>query len=235
MLENIFLTVNEWIAGGTMIAALGCFLWGMISVVFSPCHLASIPLVVSYVAGQKRVLRAGQAAQYAVCFTGGLFITIACVGIVCALLGRMLGEIGPYWTILVGAVLIWVALDMIGVSACSISGGTLQRFNLSGRSGAFVLGLLYGLLSGSCTFGFIAPMLAFITLQQEVARGLLYIVFFGIGHCIPIVVAGSSMALVKRLLETARFQESSRWFRRLGGVAIGILGVYFIMRPFWEA
>lgn len=235
MLDAFFLTVNQWMTTETSLALVGCFLWGVISVLFSPCHLASIPLVVSYVAGQKRVLRAGQAAQYAVCFTGGLFVTIACVGIVCALLGRMLGEIGPYWTILVGAVLIWVALDMIGVSACSISGGTLQRFNLSGRSGAFVLGLLYGLLSGSCTFGFIAPMLAFITIQQEVARGLLYIVLFGIGHCIPIVIAGSSMAMVKRLLENTRFQQGSWWFRRLGGVAIGIFGIYFIMRPFWEA
>lgn len=235
MLDSFFLTVNQWMTTETPLALAGCFLWGVISVLFSPCHLASIPLVVSYVAGQKRVLRAGQAAQYAVCFTGGLFITIACVGIVCALLGRMLGEIGPYWTILVGVVLIWVALDMIGVRACSISGGSLQRFNLSGPFGAFVLGLLYGLLSGSCTFGFIAPMLAFITIQQEVARGVLYIVLFGIGHCIPIVIAGSSMALVKRLLETARFQQGSRWFRRLGGVAIGIFGMYFIMRPFWEA
>jgi len=235
VLEAFFLTVNQWMTTETPLALAGCFLWGVISVLFSPCHLASIPLVVSYVAGQKRMLRASQAAQYAGCFTAGLFVTIAIVGIVCALLGRMLGEIGPYGTILVGAVLIWVALDMIGVKACSISGGSLQRFNLSGRFGAFVLGLLYGLLSGSCTFGFIAPMLAFITIQQEVARGLLYIVLFGIGHCIPIVVAGSSMALVQRLLETARFQQGSQWFRRLGGVAIGIFGVYFMMRPFWEA
>jgi len=51
MLETFFLTINEWIAGGTAIAALGCFVWGMISVVFSPCHLASIPLIVAYVGG----------------------------------------------------------------------------------------------------------------------------------------------------------------------------------------
>jgi len=38
-----------------------------------------------------------------------LFITIALVGIICALLGSMLGDVGPYWTILVGAILIWVA------------------------------------------------------------------------------------------------------------------------------
>jgi cytochrome c biogenesis protein CcdA len=55
MLETFFVTVNEWIAGGATIAALGCFLWGMISVVFSPCHLASIPLIVAYVGGQKQI------------------------------------------------------------------------------------------------------------------------------------------------------------------------------------
>jgi len=55
MLETFFLTVNEWIAGGTAIAALGCFFWGMISVVFSPCHLASIPLIVAYVGAQEEV------------------------------------------------------------------------------------------------------------------------------------------------------------------------------------
>ncbi len=41
--EAFFLTVNEWISSGTALAALGCFLWGIISVVLSPCHMASIP------------------------------------------------------------------------------------------------------------------------------------------------------------------------------------------------
>ena len=116
MLEEVFLTINAWMNGGLAIAALGCFLWGAVSVVFSPCHLASIPLIVSYVAGQEKALKANHAAYYAVAFTVGLFITIALVGIICSLLGRMLGEVGPYWTILVGAILIWVSLGMFGVA-----------------------------------------------------------------------------------------------------------------------
>ncbi len=75
----------------------------------------------------------------------------------------MLGEVGPYWTIMMGVILIWVSLDMLGVKACSISSGVMNRFKLNGLIGAFVLGLTYGLLSGSCTFGFIAPILALIT------------------------------------------------------------------------
>ncbi|MGV8072949.1 MAG: cytochrome c biogenesis CcdA family protein [Syntrophobacteraceae bacterium] len=232
MLEQIFMTINEWMMGGVLIAGLGCFLWGMVSIAFSPCHMASIPLIVSYVAGQDKALKARDAAWYAVVFSIGLFITIALVGIICSLLGRMLGEIGPYWTILVGAILIWVALDMWGVSACSMSGSLMGRIKIKGMMGAFFLGLAYGILSGSCTFGFIAPILAFITIQQKIMLGVVYIVLFGIGHCIPIAIAGSSTAKVRKLLENSSFHEGSQRFRKLAGVAIGILGIYFIMRPF---
>jgi cytochrome c-type biogenesis protein len=232
MFDQLFLMVNSWMMAGTTLAALGCFLWGMISVVFSPCHLASIPLIVSYVAGQEKALKANHAAHYAVAFTVGLFITIALVGIICSLLGRMLGEVGPYWTILVGAILIWVALDMLGLSNCSMSGSMLGRIKLKGLPGAFLLGLAYGVLSGSCTFGFIAPILAIITIQQKIATGLLFITLFGIGHCVPIALAGSSTATVRRLLESSSFYEGGLWFRRCAGVGIGLLGVYFILRPF---
>ncbi len=235
MLNTLFLMVNEWIASGTAIAAFGCFLWGIISVLFSPCHLASIPLIVSYVAGQEKTPTSRHAARYAVLFTIGLFITIALVGIICALLGRMLGEVGPYWTILVGVVLIWLALDMLGVKTYSMSTSALSRLGFRGLLGALILGLAYGILSGSCTFGFIAPILALITIQQKIVTGILFIVLFGIGHCVPIAVAGSSAALVKRALENGPFQQATIWLQRLAGTVIGVFGIYFILRPFISA
>ncbi|MBW2259877.1 MAG: sulfite exporter TauE/SafE family protein [Deltaproteobacteria bacterium] len=233
MLESFFLTVNEWIAGGTAIAALGCFLWGMISVVFSPCHLASIPLIVAYVGGQRRVLKPSEAGYYAAAFTFGLFITIALVGVICALLGRMLGDVGNYWQIPIGLVLVWVALGMFGVEQCSTSTSILHRLNLRGFPGAFVLGLAYGLLSGACTFGFIAPILAIITIQEKVTTGILFIMLFATGHCLPIVVAGSCGAAVRGLLENSTWQGAGSWFRRGAGVLIGALGIYFIVNPFF--
>jgi cytochrome c-type biogenesis protein len=232
MINDLLLTINDWMSGGTRIAALGCFMWGVVSVTLSPCHMASIPLIVSYVGGQEKRVHTRRAALFAVTFTLGLFITIALVGIICSLLGRMLGDVGSWWTILVGAVLIWVALDMLGIQACSMSGSLMARLQVRGIGGAFLLGLAYGVLSGSCTFGFIAPILAIITIQQKVGSGILFIVLFGIGHCIPIAVAGSSAALVRRVLENSRFQQGGLWFRRIAGVAIAGLGVYFILQPF---
>lgn len=232
MLEQFFVAINEWIIAGSLIAALGCFLWGMVSVALSPCHLASIPLIVTYVAGQDQTVKVSRATHYAFSFTGGLFLTIAAIGVICSLLGRILGDVGPYLSILVGAVLIWVGLGMFGVAACSMSGSLMSRLKVKGVSGAFFLGLAYGILSGSCTFGFIAPILAIITVQKQVLTGVLFIVLFGLGHAIPIAVAGSSTALVRRLLENGFFQKGSLWFKKGAGVFIALLGVYFILRPF---
>lgn len=233
MLETFLLTVNEWITGATLLAALGCFLWGVVSILLSPCHLASIPLIVAYVGGQQQILKPREAVYYAGIFSTGLFITIALVGIVCALLGRMLGDIGNYWQVFVGLVLIWVALGLLGVEKCSFSGGSLHRFNLKGLFGAFVLGLVYGVLSGSCTFGFIAPILAIITIQKKVATGIFFILLFAIGHCLPIVVAGSSTAAVRGLLGNSTWLEAGNWFRKGAGAIVVVLGLYFIVNPFF--
>jgi cytochrome c-type biogenesis protein len=234
MLDQLFLAINAWMTGSLALAAFGCFLWGLVSVLFSPCHLASIPLIVGYVAGQGTIIQGRQAAKYAVTFSLGLFVTIAAIGVICSLLGRMLGDVGPYWTILVGAILLWVALDMLGVAKCSFSSGMLGRLKVKGIAGAFFLGLAYGVLSGSCTFGFIAPILAIITMQEKMLIGVILIVLFAVGHCLPIVVAGSSTALVQRWLENGAMRHGSLWFRKGAGVLIALLGLYFILKPFFS-
>jgi cytochrome c-type biogenesis protein len=232
MFDQFLLTVNQWMTGGLAVAAAGAFAWGMVSVLFSPCHLASIPLIVAYVGGQENAVNPRKAGWYAGAFTLGLFITIAVVGIVCALLGRMLGDVGIWWQVLVGGVLIWVAMGMLGVEACSMSGSLLYRLKLRGIHGAFGLGLAYGILSGSCTFGFIAPILAIVTVQQKFVAGSVMMLLFALGHCLPIVLAGSSTAFVRRLTESSAWQGAGLWFRRGAGVMIALLGAYFIANPF---
>lgn len=234
-MDQFLILIHQWMGSGVGLAALGCFLWGVVSVLFSPCHLASIPLIVGYVAGQDRLVEGRQAAVFAGLFTFGLFLTIAAIGVICAWLGRMLGDVGPYWTIVVGLILLWVSMDMLGVAKCSMGGSLMGRFKLRGMSGAFVLGLAYGILSGSCTFGFIAPILAIITVQEKIMTGILLIVLFGLGHCIPIVIAGSSTAMVRRLMANASWQRGGTAFRRLAGILIGVMGLYFLIRPFLPA
>lgn len=232
ILESVYLTINTWIVGATAYALVGSFFWGMVSVMLSPCHLASIPLIVAYVGGQNIHVSPRQAAIYSVAFSAGLFISIVMVGIACVLLGRMLGDVGVFWEVLIGGILIWVALGMLGVESCSMSGSILTRLNFKGLFGSLGLGLAYGVLSGTCTFGFIAPILAIITVQARIVTGIMLILVFALGHCIPIVIAGSSTAAVKNVLENSGWQGAALVFRKGAGVLIIILGLYFIAAPF---
>ena len=259
MIGQFLLTVNLWMSGATMsgasvpggasglfaLALAGSFLWGLVSVLFSPCHLASIPLMVAYVAGQGRLIEGREAVRYALAFTLGLFVTIALVGLACSLLGRLLGDVGPWWTLAMGGVLLWVGLDMLGLDVLrrlttrlprslsgGLSGGLLARFTLRGLPGALALGLGYGLLSGTCTFGFLAPLLAVLSVQGQALPGALLILAFALGHCLPVVLAGSSAALARRALE--RLSWGGPWVRRAAGALVGLLGAYFVVRPFLE-
>ena len=122
---------------------------------------------------------------------------------------------------------------LAGANTCSLAGcGLLGRLQIRGAGGAFILGRAYCVLSGSCTFGFIAPLLAIITVQEKIITGLLLITMFAVGHCLPIAVAGSSTALIRKLLDNSALQRAGSWFKRAAGILIAGLGLYFIVRPF---
>lgn len=232
MFDGWLLAVNAWMAGEGAAAGAGAFLWGLVSVLFSPCHLASIPLVVGYVAGQGRLVAGLAAMRYAAAFSLGLFVTIAAIGAACSILGRMLGDVGPVFPAVVGALLIVVSLDMLGaLPARSGRAGLASRPRLRGVSGALVLGLAYGGLSGACTFGFLAPILAVVGVQGRVGQGTVLAALFALGHCLPILAAGSFAGAVGRYLENAAVGRASRLVRRGAGLLVGGMGLYFLLRP----
>jgi cytochrome c-type biogenesis protein len=65
IIDRLLLTVSQWMSGGLALAAAGAFAWGMVSVLFSPCHLASIPLIVADVGGRQKRLCSRQPQKMA--------------------------------------------------------------------------------------------------------------------------------------------------------------------------
>jgi cytochrome c-type biogenesis protein len=225
MLESILIAINDMMLESLGIAMLGCFLWGMVSTLLSPCHLASIPLLISYASSQEEIISSRHAIRYALSFSMGLFGAIFAVGGVCALLGRMLGDV-PWWVFVsAGLVLVYTGLQKLGQQdACKMQHGWLFRWNLSGYPGAFLLGLLYGILSGVCTFGFLAPILAMITIQQKIMTGLVMAVMFGLGHCTPIIMAGCGFGALQ-----AHSLKHTGLMRKLSSIIIILIGAGFIL------
>lgn len=219
-MEEMLIAVNDMMLEGFGLALIGCYLWGIISTLLSPCHLASIPLLISYTAGQGMTPQ--HAARHAALFNLGLFVAVFIVGGACALLGRMLGDVPGWIYAAVGLILVYMGMQRFR-RGCDIAYGKLFRRRLSGCRGAFWLGLLYGILSGACTFGFLAPMLTVITQQQQLFKGLAMTVVFALGHCTPIVAAGCGFGLAE-----TRYLACADRIRTLSGFVIVAIGLYFI-------
>jgi cytochrome c-type biogenesis protein len=57
-------------------------------------------------------------------------------------------------------------------------------------------------------------------------------VLFGLGHCLPIALAGSSTAAARRIVESRNMQQGAQWFRKAAGTGIFLLGIVFVVKPF---
>ncbi len=94
LVDTLFTALSHAVEGQPAIALAAAFAWGLASLLLSPCHLASIPLVVGFVNGQGQATPA-RGAAIAGAFSLGLFTTIGAIGIVTAAAGRLMGDVGP--------------------------------------------------------------------------------------------------------------------------------------------
>lgn len=228
-MQDLLLDINLWMASASWMAFVGCLLWGLVSVLMSPCHLASIPLIVGYVGGQDTPVSERQGALLAVIFSLCLFASIALIGLVGLMLGTLLGDISPVWGLLPGGLLIGLAWQMTRANSCARRlPRQFGKMHLRGKSGAWIIGMSFGLVSGLCTFGFLAPIFVVFADQQQWMFGIAMLLLFAVGHCIPIAMAGSSAALVQRLLNNQAWQCAAAWVRRFAQMMIGATGLYFI-------
>ena len=225
-MDSFISNISSMMSASYQWAFIGCFLWGLVSILFSPCHLASIPLLMAYVCGQQQVLDWKRAGVYALLFSLGLFVSIAAIGLLCAAVGRLMGDVPPIVMLFIGIAIALLGLQMTGLI-------TLKSLNLStnikprGYWGAWVLGAAFGVFSGSCTFGFLAPILASASLQANLASGFLLVIIFALGHCLPIVLAGSFTSITCRMLGSDKVQSFTQWGRKISGIVVLLIGVYF--------
>ena len=85
------------------------FVWGILSIILSPCHLASIPLIVGFI-DQQGQMTTRRAFGISTLFSVGILITIALIGLITAAAGRMVGDIGRYGNYFVATIFFLVGL-----------------------------------------------------------------------------------------------------------------------------
>jgi cytochrome c-type biogenesis protein len=229
MIEGIFTALYEAMMGAVWLAVLAAFAWGVLSILLSPCHLSSIPLVVGFISSQGKI-SIGRTFNISLIFSVGILITIALIGIITASLGRLMGDIGSIGNYLVAGIFFLVGLYLLDIIKIDWNNARLRQTKTKGLLAALILGLLFGLALGPCTFAYMAPVLGvvFQTAQTDYLLSVIFLLAFGLGHCSVIVGAGTITGKVQKYLNWSEGSKTILWIRRICGVLVILGGVYLI-------
>jgi cytochrome c-type biogenesis protein len=229
MIVEILTWLTKAIEGNPVVAIGASFIWGILSIVLSPCHLASIPLIVGYIDEQGRI-SVKRAFWISVLFALGILATIAMVGLITALAGRMLGDIGAIGNYFVAVIFFIIGLHLLDVIPLPWSGAAGKQIKRKGLIGAFIIGLIFGLALGPCTFAYMAPMLGvvFKVAAEKLPFAIGLLLAYGIGHCSIIVLAGTLTETVSRYLHWTEKSKGALIVKRICGVLVILGGIYLI-------
>lgn len=228
-MEALFTTLTHAIEGTPLFAMGAALAWGVLSMVLSPCHLASIPLLVGFIDGQGRI-STKRAFFIALLFSIGILITIGLLGAVTAGLGRIMGDMGRVGRYVVAGMFFVVGLNLLGVIPTPFSRPDQVNMKRKGLLGAFVLGLVFGIALGPCTFAFMAPVLGitFRVASTNLSYGILLLLLYGVGHCAVIVLAGTFAGVVQQYADWSEKSRGARVLRRVCGLLVVLGGLYLL-------
>lgn len=225
-MSNLLTSLSQGLDAAPGFALLAALAWGVASVVLSPCHLASVPLIVGFVNGGAEPATA-RALRLSLVFSLGVLVSIAIVGAITAAAGRMLGDIGAAGTAFLVALLLVFGLVMLDLVPLPVA-TSLARMQRRGTLAALLLGVAFGVGLGPCTFAFAAPVfaLAFFGAPRGVALAAGVVVAFALGHCLVLVVAGTLGGRLGVVLAKGRRPIVLRRMRQACGVLLIVAAAY---------
>jgi cytochrome c-type biogenesis protein len=231
-MEQLFTSLSHAIEGTLLIALAASVAWGILSILLSPCHLASIPLIVGFISEQGLVTTR-RAFWTSTLFAVGILVTIAIIGAITAAAGRMMGDVGRYGNYFVALIFFAVGLHLLGVIPVPWSGPGQVGMKRKGLLAAFILGLVFGIALGPCTFAYMAPVLAvtFKLAKSAPLYGASLLLSYGVGHCAVIVAAGTSTERVQRFLNWNEQSRGVTIVKCICGALVLVAGLYLL----WSA
>ena len=228
-MEQLFTSLSRALEGSPAIALGAAFVWGVLSILLSPCHLASIPLIVGFIDQQGRI-STRRAFLISSLFAVGILMSIAAIGAVTTAAGRMIGDIGAYGNYFVAALFLVAGLHLLEVIPMPWSGPGQVAIKRKGLLAAFILGFVFGIALGPCTFAYMAPMLGvtFRLAATSPGYGVLLVAVYGLGHCSVIILAGTSTEIVQHYMNWNERSKGALILKKVCGVLVILGAVYLI-------
>ena len=211
----------------SIIGYLLVFLGGVLTSI-GPCNAAMIPLIIGYIGGSADIPRR-KAFLISLVFSTGLAVTFMVLGIIASVVGGMIGGTTRLWYYIVAAVCIFIGLQILGVlhipSPMWLS-GLREKVQMKNLPGAFLLGLVSGLVASQCATPVLAAILTYVMAQsQTIVYGAVLLFIYALGRGVPIVLAGTFTGVLKSLRSFGKWMA---YLEKASGAIVIVVGLYFI-------
>ena len=225
-METLLNHLSQSLDGNPFLAYLGVFAGGILSS-SSPCVLATIPLVIGYVGGYAEGDRR-KALFYSLTFILGLSITFTILGAIASFIGGLFGVTGRTWYFVVGGIAVAIGLQLVGVYELNIPIPTHFQTKQKGLLGAFVLGLIFGIVSSPCATPVLVLILTFVASKGEVLYGTSLLFVYAIAHCALIFLAGTAAGFAESFIKSRGISNITSFGKKIGGSIVVSVGLYMV-------
>lgn len=210
------------------IVSLGViFLAGLVTSL-TPCMLSMLPITVGYIGGYESEGR-WQAAAQSSWFALGLATTLAGLGIVATTIGKVYGQIGIGLPIVVSLVAIAMGLNLLEILPLrfpSLGATDWIGEDLPRGVRSYLLGLTFGLIASPCSTPVLATLLTWVATTQDWILGAGLLIAYALGYVMPLVIAGTFTASIKKILELRRW---SSWINPVSGALLLGFGIFSLL------
>ena len=225
-METFLNHLSQSLSANPIFAYLGVFVGGLLSS-SSPCVLATIPLVIGYVGGYSGGDRR-KALLYSLTFILGLSITFTILGTIASFIGGLLGVVGRTWYFVIGGIAIAIGLHLIGLYEWNLAVPVHFQPKQRGILGAFLLGLIFGIVSSPCATPILVLILTFVASKGEILYGTSLLFVYAVAHCALIFLAGVAAGFAEGFIKSKGISNVATWGKKIGGSVVLLVGVYMV-------
>ena len=228
MLDYVF----EVMTGSGSLKFLGAFAWGIASVILSPCGIAIVPLVVSYVSNSENPSRI-RAFKISIAFCAGILVNLILIAFVMSSFGILFGGYERFLTIFTALIFVLMGLQLTGILRLRfgfLPGSKIQGNESQNLRGAVLLGILSGLSVGACNIAYVSPILsiAMSLAPRNFLAGIFLIIFYALGYCFVLVICGTFTQVASAWLHSERGDFAMKVLNIICGVVLIFSGAYLL-------
>lgn len=209
------------------------FIFGFLTS-FTPCVYPMIPITLAILGKEAHARTRLQTLAVSLTYVAGIAFTFSSLGVFAASTGLLFGSFmsSPYILGFICLVFFAMALSMLGVFELQapqfIRDGILSKHLASGYLGAFVSGLLAGVIASPCVGPVLVGVLTFVAQTKDIWLGFWLLFTYALGMGLIFIALGLSTSLTQNL------PKSGSWLSRIKYVfaALMMMGSIYYLDQF---